>query len=41
MEKILNILYHLYWCDSKEEIPSTIAMWVATIALVVSIIRLF
>jgi hypothetical protein len=28
MEEILNILYHLYWCDSKEEIPSVIAMWV-------------
>lgn len=38
MKKVLYILYHLYWCDSKEEIPSTIAMWVSTLALVANII---
>jgi hypothetical protein len=41
MEEILNILYHLYWCDSKEEIPSVIAMWVSTIALAVNIVKFF
>lgn len=39
MKEILNILYHLYWCDSEEEIPSTIAMWVSTIALVVALMK--
>ena len=42
MEDIWYILKNLYWCDTCEQsaILSVVAMWVATISLIVRIITL-